>query len=207
MGAIDSGLRYCSQCGRPTPPDELAHFGDRLVCTFCKDIYAQQLREGALPAVRFPFAGFWIRLAAYLIDLVILATVDSIIQYAWFGSLISAAPPNIEQNTPPDQIFQALAPMMTALGLVALISTLVSATYWTCFIAALGATPGGMALGLRVIRSNGARVGWGRALGRYFAMTLSGLIFCIGYILAAFDAEKRTLHDMICDTRVIKTRD
>jgi len=35
---------------------------------------------------------------------------------------------------------------------------------------------------------------------------LSGMTLGIGYILAAFDAEKRGLHDMICDTRVIRAR-
>jgi uncharacterized RDD family membrane protein YckC len=32
------------------------------------------------------------------------------------------------------------------------------------------------------------------------------MILYIGYIMAGFDDEKRTLHDRICDTRVIKTR-
>jgi uncharacterized RDD family membrane protein YckC len=206
MGAIDPVMRYCSQCGRPTPPDELAHFGDRLVCVFCKESYAQQLREGAAAVTRLPFAGFWIRFGAYLIDLIVLVTIDSIVQYGFFGSLITAPSPPFGASIPPDQALQALAPVMAALGLALLISTVTAATYWTCFIATLGATPGGLALGLKVIRSNGASVTWGRALGRYFAMTLSGLILGIGFIMAAFDPEKRTLHDMICDTRVIKTR-
>ena len=30
------------------------------------------------------------------------------------------------------------------------------------------------------------------------------MILMIGYIMAGFDSEKRALHDMICDTRVIK---
>ncbi|HET6371045.1 MAG TPA: RDD family protein, partial [Nitrospiria bacterium] len=42
------------------------------------------------------------------------------------------------------------------------------------------------------------------ACGRYFAEILSGIILCIGYIMAAFDDEKRALHDRICGTRVIK---
>ena len=31
------------------------------------------------------------------------------------------------------------------------------------------------------------------------------LILGIGYIMAGFDEQKRTLHDRICDTRVIKS--
>jgi uncharacterized RDD family membrane protein YckC len=44
----------------------------------------------------------------------------------------------------------------------------------------------------------------GRAVGRYFAKIVSGIILMIGYIMAGFDSEKRALHDMMCDTRVIK---
>lgn len=44
------------------------------------------------------------------------------------------------------------------------------------------------------------------ALGRYFAEIVSAMPLNIGYIMAAFDDEKRSLHDHLCTTRVIKTR-
>ena len=61
-----------------------------------------------------------------------------------------------------------------------------------------------MALGLRIVRADGSSLTYGRATGRFFADYLSNLILFIGYIMAAFDDEKRTLHDRICDTRVVK---
>jgi uncharacterized RDD family membrane protein YckC len=61
-----------------------------------------------------------------------------------------------------------------------------------------------MACGIKVVRPDGDRVSYARALGRYFAEILSGLILAIGYIMAAFDSEKRALHDHICSTRVVK---
>jgi len=61
-----------------------------------------------------------------------------------------------------------------------------------------------MVLGLKVVRPNGAPVNLGRAVGRYFAKWLSSMTLGIGYIIAGFDAEKRAMHDMIVDTRVIK---
>jgi uncharacterized RDD family membrane protein YckC len=36
---------------------------------------------------------------------------------------------------------------------------------------------------------------------------ISGMILMIGYIIAGLDSQKRALHDMICDTRVIKSQD
>jgi uncharacterized RDD family membrane protein YckC len=64
-----------------------------------------------------------------------------------------------------------------------------------------------MALGLKVVRAGGAPVSLGRAFGRYFAKLLNNFTLMIGYIIAAFDSQKRGLHDMICDTRVLRVRD
>ena len=61
-----------------------------------------------------------------------------------------------------------------------------------------------MAVGIKVIRSDGAPITYGRAAGRFFAEYLSLLTIYIGYIMAGFDEEKRALHDHICDTRVVK---
>ena len=68
----------------------------------------------------------------------------------------------------------------------------------------VGATPGKMALGLKVVRPNGGPITLGRAVGRYFAKRLSSITLGIGYIIAGFDAEKRAMHDMIVDTRVVR---
>ena len=74
------------------------------------------------------------------------------------------------------------------------------------FLMKFGATPGKMALGLKVVSPDGSTIGGGKAFGRTFAEILSGLICNIGYIIAAFDGQKRALHDHIAGTRVIRTR-
>jgi len=195
--------RYCSECGRPTSSDDLARFGDRLICPLCKDSYAQKLREGVMPAVGMRYAGFWIRVLAALIDSVILGTVSSILQYAMFPATLT----NMPVPTPGANPFDTLGPALARAGWAILVSTLFSLTYSAWFIGALGATPGLMALGLKVVRPDGSRIGYGRAVARYFAAMLGGMILGIGYLFVAFDSEKRALHDMICDTRVIKTRE
>jgi uncharacterized RDD family membrane protein YckC len=82
----------------------------------------------------------------------------------------------------------------------------IAATYEAVFVNKLGATPGKMVLGLRVVRPDGGPISLGRAFGRYFAKILSTIILFIGYIMVAFDREKRGLHDILVDTRVIKKR-
>jgi len=193
--------RYCSECGRATATDELAHFGDRLVCPYCKDAYTQKLREGVAPAAVVSYAGFWIRFVAYLIDAIILGVAMGIVQFAVLGSVLTF--PHFDAQTRPEMI---IAPMLGMIGLLSLVSIAISGAYESLFIFKYGATPGKMALGLKVVRPNGGPVDLGRAIGRYFGKMLSGIILYIGYIMAGFDSEKKALHDMICDTRVIKTR-
>jgi uncharacterized RDD family membrane protein YckC len=189
---------FCSECGRPTPADDLARFGDRLVCIECKAGYAQKLREGVSLAGPVKFAGFWIRFVAWLIDAIILFVVGTILQFAVLGR--RAGNPFPDPSNPQAHLAESL----TIIGIGWLLSTVVSATYEGLFVSKLGATPGKMALSLKVVRPGGGPVSLGRAVGRYFGKMLSTFTFGIGYIIAGFDSEKRSLHDRISDTRVIR---
>jgi uncharacterized RDD family membrane protein YckC len=197
-------VRYCSQCGQPAPLDEFARFGDTLVCPNCKNSYIQKIREGVAPAQpAFRYAGFWIRFVAALIDGIILGVVGSAVQLLLLGSAFGPML-RMRPDEPPDEALAAFGAIMGTLALSMLINTAIGAAYEGFFISRVGATPGKMALGLKVVRPNGGPVSLGRAVGRYFAKMLSFMTFCIGYIMAGFDAQKRAMHDMICDTRVIK---
>jgi len=188
--------RFCSECGQPRPSGEMARFGDRLICPACKDSYAQKLREGVAPATAVVYAGFWIRFVAVLIDAIILFVADTILNFAFLGTTMA------RMATNPADIGAA----MSKIGFMWLIGMAVQCGYETYFIGKMGATPGKMALGLKVVRADGSPVDYGRAAGRFFAKFLSGIILGIGYIMAGFDSQKRALHDMICDTRVIRAR-
>jgi uncharacterized RDD family membrane protein YckC len=172
----------CSICGKSFAEDQVVKMGENKVCEGCKPIFLQRLREGVpvtAPAMRY--AGFWIRFLAKVIDGVVLSAVTFILSLGFFsiGSAAGATLVNFGGF-----IF----------GLV----------YTVFFLGAYGATPGKMALGLRVVRSDGSKITYGRGFGRYWAELVSSVILLIGYIIAAFDGEKRALHDRICDTRVIK---
>jgi uncharacterized RDD family membrane protein YckC len=52
------------------------------------------------------------------------------------------------------------------------------------------ATPGKMALGIRVTDMDGYRISFGKATGRYFGKIISGLIVYIGFLMAAWDDKK-----------------
>jgi uncharacterized RDD family membrane protein YckC len=80
----------------------------------------------------------------------------------------------------------------------------VHVAYETFFLAKLGATPGKMAVGVRVLSPEGKPISVSRSLGRYFAKILSSMILYIGFIMVGFDSEKRALHDYMANTRVIR---
>ena len=201
--APEPAIRYCAECGRPSAADELARFDDLLICPACKNNYAQKLREGVPPVLAVRYAGFWIRFVAVIIDSIIMGFVSGVVQFMVMGSVLTSMaspPPGVR---PEDFMMEALG----RIGLATAIGLAINATYEAFFISRLGATPGKLAMGLKVVRPGGGPVSLGRAFGRYFGKMLSGMILAIGYIMAAFDAEKRALHDMICDTRVLRVRD
>ncbi len=53
------------------------------------------------------------------------------------------------------------------------------------------ATLGKLAMGIKVVDLNGRRIGFGRACGRELGKILSGLIFLVGYIMAATTERKQ----------------
>ena len=143
------------------------------------------------------YAGFWIRFLARLIDSILLN----------IALLVIRIPLGISMFTPMARRDPAaIMAMMGAVAVATLLSLLVTAAYEIYFISAKGATLGKMALGIKVVRADGAPISMGLAAGRYFAQWLSAIIFMIGFIMAGFDEQKRALHDRICETRVIYSR-
>jgi uncharacterized RDD family membrane protein YckC len=174
------GDAVCAECGRPFSLDEMVSYEGRFICAQCKPLFFQKVKEGAiLPATRI-YAGFWIRFVAAFLDGIILNVFNFLV-----GNVLELV-----------GVSSAVIGLFVTLGSFLL--------YQIFFVGRWNATPGKMALKLKVIRSDGSSVGYGLAAGRCFSWMLSWLILCIGFIIAGFDEEKRALHDRICDTRVVR---
>jgi uncharacterized RDD family membrane protein YckC len=194
----------CFKCKRLCSPDLSVQYGSLSLCPGCKDLFFQQVREGLAPETTGIYGGFWIRAGAYFIDQIALflarlpfeIALRAFVFWDAFGTgSRSAAKP-----------FWMPQEVLIAYGLYFFFAIATSMSYYVFFVGRYGATPGKMALKLRVVRSDLSKVSYLRALGRYFAQALSGTLFYLGYIMAGFDSEKRALHDYICDTRVIKRK-
>ncbi len=66
------------------------------------------------------------------------------------------------------------------------------------------ATLGKLACGLVVTDMRGQRIGFGQASGRFFAMIVSYLILCIGFLMCTWTEKKQCLHDMMANCLVLK---
>ncbi|MGV8961546.1 MAG: RDD family protein [Stenotrophomonas sp.] len=142
------------------------------------------------------YAGFWKRVAAYCLDSVIVGMVGGVIAML-LGALIGLGFMGIGGGTEG-------AGFIVIQLLTNLVSLALAAAYYGWFHSSNNrATLGKMAVGIKVVRSNGDKISLARGIGRYFAAILSGLILCIGYVMAAFTERRQSLHDMICDTLVV----
>jgi len=125
-------------------------------------------------------AGFWIRAGAVLIDVVLIMVAEMA-----FGFLLWAVTD--------DRLAAAASRAFRFLA---------SPCYFVFLHWARGQTLGKMVFRIRVVMLNGAPLPFGRSALRHLGSWLSAVILGIGYLVAAFRADKRALHDLIAGTRV-----
>jgi uncharacterized RDD family membrane protein YckC len=134
------------------------------------------------------YGGFWIRVVAYIIDGILLTIVCGVVDRLLGINILASD-------------WDHYDPMANVISLV------IGWLYFALLESSeRGATVGKMVMGLRVVTSDGQRLSFMNATGRYFAKILSAIILCIGFIMVAFTDKKRGLHDIIAGTLVIKTR-
>lgn len=138
-----------------------------------------------------PKAGFWVRVVASQIDIFLLMTVLFVL-----SRLINLVIGMLGIATEGDRAISVVFLLFYA-------SLIIS--YAVFFTGYCGQTPGKMALRIKVIRTDGNPMTYGRAVLREVpGKIISGILLGIGYLMVAFDRQKQGLHDKIADTYVIK---
>lgn len=193
-GAGAAAIR-CAACGLSFRPDEVLPSHGQWVCGGCNALLLLAQREGTTSLSARHYAGFWIRFGAKFIDGIILFGVNLMTGLGVQAGIAALGPAPGGLSGP--------ALVVAGFGVAVLVQLAIGLCYTVFFLGRFGATPGKMACGLLVVRADGSAVTYARAFGRHFADLLSSLILCIGYLIAAFDREKRALHDHLCDTRVV----
>ena len=137
-------------------------------------------------------AGYWRRLVAYIIDVIVIAVISGIIE-SIIGGIIRASTTDVTG-------------ISVRGGLITLIVGLV---YFGYLWSRNGQSIGYMALGIRLIRTSGAPVSFGLALVRYLLIYLSFGLCAIPAIISAFmiglGSQKQGIHDAMVGTLVVRT--
>lgn len=141
--------------------------------------------QAYLERYRAPFS---LRCGALLIDYITLAIIIAFCTLLArpFGGTARAAGSSVETSG----VVIALAVLVLNFGLLAA---------WR------GQTLGKWATGLRIERKDGEPLDWWRVLVRHFVgYPLSLLTLGLGFLVAAFNASGRTLHDLLAGTIVVR---
>jgi len=145
-----------------------------------------------------PYAGFWIRLFARTIDLIlILATFNLFYLVDRMGADAGLwAPSGFGEGFWFDRL--------SAENVVRIVFfVFFPAFYYVYLHGAFGQTFGKMALRIKVVNEDGSPLDYRKAFLRWLGYFLCDLTLDLGYLWAAFDLRKQGLHDKVCKTIVV----
>lgn len=138
------------------------------------------------------YAGFFVRLAAYIIDLIIVGTASIVVRFPiWLTKI--ANPDNFLVT---DFIFEY--------SVADILFYLLSVTYFVLLTYFTGSTLGKKLFNIKIISTEGRKytffeILFRETVGRF----LAELIIYIGYFVVGIDKNKRGLHDYLSDTCVV----
>ena len=183
---ISDDAAYCDSCGQSTAGQ----------ITEPRESPIEPQAVPQRPKPQFSYAGFWLRVVAFVIDNIVLYLVAAL---TFFGPLMQHA--GLSMNDP--WAFYK-NPSRQVLG-VELIMLMVQWLYWALLESSpWQATIGKRLLGLYVTDLEGKRLSFARSSGRFFGKIISELTLGIGYLMAGFTPKKQALHDMIAQCLVWK---
>lgn len=154
------------------------------------------------------YAGFWLRVAAYLIDSLVMSAGGLLIAIPVIIGIVGFAV-GLEGIDNPEDFLESGRWMYVGgiIGLILLASLLGLVMGWLYYAlmesSKYGGTLGKIAVGIKVVDMNGNKVTFGKATGRYFSRIVTNMTLFVGYIMAGFTEKKQALHDIIAGCLVI----
>ncbi|MCC3356422.1 RDD family protein [Bacillus sp. REN16] len=134
------------------------------------------------------YAGFWLRFWAYLLDLVVIGSMNRILIYPAFRAL--------DIPLSDSKIFSAAA----------IATAVVFYLYFVLMTKFFNQTLGKMVFGVKVVSLEGKKLTWMTVLFRELIGRYISKLFFIGYLIVAFLPKKQGIHDLLSDTTVIHAK-
>ena len=156
------------------------------------------MRPGPLSTKEYAYAGFWIRAAARVVDILVIVGIYNIFYLVdRFGASAGLWPPSGFEDI---YAVGCLSPENVVRGVFFLGFPVF---YYVYMHGAFGQTFGKMALKIRVINEDGSPLDYRRAFLRWLGYFLCVFTLYAGYVWAAFDRRKQGFHDRVCRTIVV----
>lgn len=135
------------------------------------------------------YAGFWVRVGASIIDTILLLFFVIPLMLAFYG----------------DSYWTDTSLIKGPVGL--LVEWILPAVAVIAFWVAKQATPGKMALSMKIVDAKtGDRPSAGQLIGRYLGYFVSMLPLFLGILWVAFDRRKQGWHDKLAGTVVVRPK-
>jgi uncharacterized RDD family membrane protein YckC len=149
-------------------------------------------------------AGFISRFLAFMIDIFIISITSTLVVLgvqeiqSFFGmnSVMRQWIVIVNDSVTLQEILRIIA---------LVVSYLYGILYFTVFWLIVGYTPGKYLLGLKVIRTDGKKLKFGRCFIRAVGYSISGLFLFLGFIWIILDRRRQSWHDKLAGTLVIYT--
>ncbi|MCR6111650.1 RDD family protein [Bacillus sp. A301a_S52] len=150
-------------------------------------IEGQDINSDTAEEIAIPYAGFWMRFWAYVVDSIVVWSINGLL-FVPLMALTGMA--NVTWG---------------AIALAAIVVSIVSFVYFSIMTKKLGQTLGKLIFGIKVYSYDKQELTWldvifREVVGRYIHQALPVLLFL--YAIVAFSPEKRGIHDRLGNTFV-----
>lgn len=139
---------------------------------------------------REQLGGFWLRVIAYVLDILIITTVTGAVNLIITGQKGSV---------------WTLFSIGSASTIIDWVNIVLFWGYNVAMVGIFGATIGKMALGLKVVQADLEKPDWLTVIVREIVgKTISLILLGFGFLMVIWDDKRQGLHDKIAETIVIK---
>jgi uncharacterized RDD family membrane protein YckC len=147
-------------------------------------------------------AGFFIRGVAFGIDILLVLMMMGII--AATAAIFLGYYTGVVESIITSAEFGYVKELLPHVKRVAVFMLIIPPLYFILLTTIFGQTLGKMIGGIRVVRTDGSRVGLFISTVRFFCYSISGALLGVGFLWVIWDEQRQGWHDMLVDTMVVR---